>query len=76
MIENNDKDKNDVNGPDSHLHICIHFARKRPFFRKESLSKKNGEKPRSCPILSNFFNCTTSFLHVAVELFSLALVYI
>ena len=58
MIENNDKDKNDVNGPDSHWHVCIlhekgHFFEKSHYQKKKKKKKKIGEKPRSCPILFN-----------------------
>ena len=59
MIDNNDKDKNDVNGPDSHLHVYIlhekgHFSKTITIQKKKKKKKKNGEKSRSRPILSNF----------------------
>ena len=75
MIENNDKDKNDVNGPDSHLHVYIlhekgHFSKTITIQKKKK--KKKWWKIKVSSHFVEFFNFITSFLHVAVELFSLA----
>ena len=40
MIENNDKDKNDVNGPDSHLHVVYILHEKGHFSKTITIKKK------------------------------------
>ena len=55
MIENNDKDKNDVNGPDSHWHVCI-LHEKGHFFEKSHYQKKKKKKKNwwKTKVLSHF----------------------